>query len=328
MKVAVLIMTTESEPSLTNIEGMKETFIKRTQEGHLDNEYEFILYNGIDSSSRHEYENTKLLEKQSNYLQKIDTGHKNGNVYKIQCDQFESIYKTFEKTIDIFTTLALSKKTYDWYIRINISAWLNIDLIDKILPQLDNDKVYCNAINSIISDEKYLNDLYPRGDFMMFSAKVKAGIYIEGYKFYNCDKRLDNRLNVPHVDDCLIGLSLIHYFGKDYYKHLKMLTYNYLPQNKFSKEKLQIKRNAVCSRVKTVPPGETYSGYSWNDNEWRRYDKEKMLQLSKMYKDIDYTNINLSDIIVSENKGRLILLVLMQNATVDNFYKILENKRK
>ena len=44
MKVAVLIMTTESEPSLTNIEGMKETFIKRTQEGHLDNEYEFILY--------------------------------------------------------------------------------------------------------------------------------------------------------------------------------------------------------------------------------------------------------------------------------------------
>ena len=316
MDVAILIMATDSEPSISNIKGMTETFIKRTQEGLLNNRYEFILYTGNSSPNS---------SKPS--LTEIDCNHKNGNVYKYTSSVSENIYKTFEKTYDTLEFLDKSRKKYDWYVRINISAWLNISLLDKVITQLDEDIVYCNAINSIISDEKFLNDLYPRGDFFMFSHKVKDGILKEGEKYLYCDIAEKDRLNVPHVDDCMIGLSLIDYFGKYYYKHLKMLKYNYIPYNEQDAKQYKILQNAICSRVKTLPPNVTYSGYSWDDNEYRRYDSRKMKMLDTAYSNTTYDNIKLKDLEVDESLGRPTLLVYMSNVTVDNFYKYLDSKR-
>lgn len=320
-------MATDAEPSLSNIQAMKDTFIKKVQQESFKHTYDFIVYTG-----KLDYNENLSKEKTDVSILEIDSGHENGNVYKIECNQPESIYKTYEKTIDTLHTINhsdfFSDILYDWYIRINISAWLNIKLIDELINQLDQNIVYCNAINSIISDEKYLNDLYPRGDFLLFSRIVCTGILQNAYLFYECDKVLEDRIEVTHVDDCLIGLSLIEYFGKDYYKHLKMLIYNYLPQNYKTKEKTEIKRNAVCSRVKTVPPGERNSGYSWKDNEWRRYDKEKMIQLNNIYKNVDYSNVNISDVLVDEKTGRPTIVVIMREMTVDKFYNILNQKRK
>ena len=340
MDIAVLIMTTDSEPSITNIEGMQETFIKRTQEGQLQHKYDFILYtgdtrkNGLKNcnysliSNRFQRTYVDLINDRISDFKELDCHHRNGNIYKFASSVDESIYRTFEKTYDVLDYLSTQEKEYDFYIRINISAWLNINLLDKIIEQLDKDIVYCNAINSIISDEKYLNDLYPRGDFIIFSSKVKDGILENGKKYLYCDTLEKDRLNVPHVDDCLIGLCLIDYFGKYYYKHLKMLKYNYIPYNQQEPKQIKILEYAICSRVKTLPPNVSYSGYSWEDNKYRRYDSVKMRMLDDAYSNMKYDNVLLKDLEVNESEGRPTLMTYMINTTVDKFYKYLDKKRE
>ena len=44
MKVAILIMSAGKEPSTRNIEAMKDTFIKYSNEGTFNNTYDFYEY--------------------------------------------------------------------------------------------------------------------------------------------------------------------------------------------------------------------------------------------------------------------------------------------
>lgn len=273
MKVAVLIMSSDAEPSTSNVKTMSNTFIADTvrlmNENKLRHTYDFFVY----SYSEH-------LD--SNYvIEKYD------DVNHMYISGKESIYNTFEKTI---TALDKVGDEYDWYIRLNISSFLNIRLLDIVLEKLDKDKVYCNAINTYITDERYFNHLYPRGDFLLFTNEVKGGILKCSKKYIRCDYADKDRLTVPHVDDCMIGLCLIDYFGPQYYDHLQMLTYSFLPMYE-NIDNIWQDKYSVISRVKTIPPDKTCSGYSWEDNEYRRADCEKMEILNKSCQTLEYSDI-------------------------------------
>ena len=326
MKIGVLIMAADCEPSISNVETMKNTFIKYAQENNLRNTYDFLIYHGIsDNDDIADTENCTLIEE--------DTGHNNGNVYRIIVPTGDYIYRTFEKTIYALEYIDMQGMRYDLYVRINISSYVNIHMLDRFADKFDEDTVYCNAINAIVGDDKYLNDLCPRGDFYIFSEKVRKGIVDKGKKYLYLDTAKKNRINVDHVDDVMVGISLIDFFGIHYYRHLKMLKYNYFPYNN---EDFKTNRNitldyrCICTRVKTVPPGETYSGYSWDDNEWRRQDCTKMEKIDQLFNTVPeskYDSVTFESQLVDEKTGRPTLMTYINTETVDKFYKYLDCKK-
>ena len=308
MKVAIEILSTQAEPSTTNIHIMKNTMVSLVNEysDRLINQYDFFFYYGGYSASTLGVAVNK--EQDETY----------SNCWNLKISTEESIYTTFEKGVWALKYIS----GYDWYIRINISCYLNILLLDKVLSQFNEDTVYCNAINSYINDEKYYNDLYPRGDMMIFSKKTREGILKFTDKYFNCDTVSTNRLNIPHVDDTLFGLCFIDYFGAEYYKHLQMLKYNYIPDIDITNKTV----STICigNRVKTNPPGIKYSGYSWEDNEYRRYDAIKMEILNDRFKQQSYNNVKLSDLLSNE---RPTLFITLTNRKIEDFYAYLKRKR-
>ena len=316
MKVAVLIMSSGVEPSLRNENAMKETFIKDAvdlmSKNMLNNTYDFYFYSYTNSIP----ENSQCCCE--NIAQHIKYLHFYGK---------ESIYNTFEKTI---SALQYIQDDYQWYVRINISAFLNMRLLDVMIKifNLYPNKVYCNAINSYITDEYYYNDLYPRGDMIIFSKKTKNDILSVSSKYIRCDIDDKNRINIPHVDDCLIGLCLIDIFGKKYYEHLQMVRYNFLPE--ITLQESQINKFAICSRVKTTPPGE-YSGYSWEDNDFRKSDVNKMYLLQQYFSSLTYNDISIQSLINNviniNNLQRQTLCVMLNQATIPQLIQYIKEKR-
>lgn len=318
MNVAVLIMASDKEPSTSNLLAMNDTFINDTMQmmsSHsLQNNYDFFIYTLTElQTDNKEYEVSTL----SDHINYIDIAGK------------ESIYNTYEKTI---TALKVIGDNYDWIVRLNISTFLNIKLLDTaiISEVFDSHTVYCNAINSYINDENYYNDLYPRGDFLLFSNAIRNGILQYADKYIRCDIANLHRLNVPHVDDCMIGLCLIDFFGPNYYEHLQMIQYGFLPMHE-NFESIQIDDFAIASRVKTMSPDAKCSGYSWEENEWRKYDGVKMKYLNEYYKHIIYTGIDKytlqTNIIDKDNKSRKTYGVFIQPMSIQQLTKQIKLKR-
>ena len=311
MKVAIEILSTNTEPSITNIQGMKDSFVFLSNEMSFNNSYDFYFYYGGYSAST--LGGPVKIEKDKNYK----------NMYTVKVSTKETIYDTFEKGVWALKYI----EGYDWYIRINISCYLNLFLLDKVISQFNEDIVYCNAINSYINDEKYFNDIYPRGDMMIFSEKTRQGILSVSDKYFRCDRADENRLNIPHVDDCLFGLCLIDYFGNSYYNHLQMLQYGYYPE---ASEKIKsVSLNSIGNRVKTNPPGINYSGYSWADNEYRRFDSKKMLYLNQVLIDTNNSTDYYKDIKLESlfSNARPTLFVSLSNQRIETFFKYLDKKR-
>ena len=101
-----------------------------------------------------------------------------------------------------------------------------------------------------------------------------------------------------------------------------MLKYNYLPDIDITNK--NISNFAIGNRVKTNPPGVTYSGYSWKDNEYRRCDAEKMKVLNDKFKQISYDGIKLSELLSNE---RPTLFVTLSNRKIEDFQTYLKRKR-
>lgn len=278
-----MIMTANAEPSLRNILAMKETFINYTcklmDEGKLTNEYDFWFYS---------YGQDELVGSFPEGVEKF-----NDHLYHLHIRGNETIYNTYEKTIYTYNFLTkYSEDSYDWYIRINISSYLNILLIDKAFDifKLYPEKIYCNAINtyiwdctpnSILYNNRY-NDIYPRGDFMVFSKSTKNKILRYSDRYIRCDTRDVDRIMCPHVDDTLTGLCIIDALGQDYYDKLQMLTYNYIPQDSVDFE--HFNDFALCSRIKTV-----LGNYNtWYDGPHRLHDVEKFHQLHEYFNKFPY----------------------------------------
>ncbi len=312
MKVAVQILSTLKEPSTRNIEAIKRTYIAYcnylAREKKLRNTYDFYFYYGG-------YENE--LDKTV-----VEADENIEHCYNIKVPIAESIYNTFEKGIEALTVV----DTYDWYIRCNISCYINIPVLDKAFNAFDKNTVYCNSINSFINDEKYYNDLYPRGDFMIFSRIVREGILKIAPAYIRCDYALENRLNIPHVDDCMFGVCIMKYFGEKYYEHLKALYYNYLPSYK-KEEYAAWNPNYIATRVKTIPPGINFSGYSWKDNDYREVDVYKMEYVNEKIKNTDYSKLILQpkDML---NTSKPIIFVSTTFARIETFITYLKTKKR
>lgn len=313
------------EPSTRNSQAFKETVVKYCNDykESLKNTYDFYVYSGV------------MIKDNNNCDPIITYTHDDtyDNLHYIVVNEKESVYRTFEKTFNTFLYVDHDlKEKYDLYVRVNISMYLNIDLLDNVVEKLKPGNVYCNAINSYVNlNSEYCNDLYPRGDLMIFDHKIlECIIYGSTGELLLHDELFDyDDVGVDHVDDCLIGVCLINSLGKDYYKHLYMLKYNYLPDTEIDLKK--ISSYAIGSRIKTVPPEVGYSGYSWDDNDYRKKDVEKFHSLYDYYnnKEFDYSNVKMADVLVDKSSSRPTLFVHAQNVNVfDVFWKFLEQKRK
>ena len=321
MKVAILILSTTNEPSTSNVAAMKETFISYCNKNanKFKHEYTFFEYYGILDSDSNIISSSDEVIKESN------------NFYKIELASEDGIHKTFEKTVSAFKKVNEIDK-FDWFVRINISTYLNVPLLDKIIGYLDNTTIYSSAINTYITDEKYFNDIYPRGDFYMFSKYTydKVSKHFSKYVFdiKNLHTIFDN--TVPHVDDCLMGLCIIEALGNKYYEKLKMLTYNFLPRDT---DISGFNKYALASRVKTMPPGVNYSGYSWDDNKYRRHDAEKIKRIHEVVITINYSSMTPdifnSQILLADDSlsSRPTLLIQMTNQRISTIKAYIKRKR-
>ena len=313
--VAIMIMAANMEPSTRNLEAIKETMIKY-QNDHKDemkHNYDWYFY-WCDESIKNEVE--------------VETSKEYENLYLMKVKDVESVYRTFEKTIKAFDYVSRLEK-YDWYVRINISMFLNMRLLDSAINLFKTDRIYGNAINSIVNmNTRFCNDLYVRGDLLIFDKSVMEGMLKHALKYMYSDMNMKARDGVDHVDDCLLGCCFIDYMGDEYYKNIYMMDYMYMPQNEIG-ENLEMRPYCIGARVKTLPPDVTYSGYSWDDNDYRKLDVVKMKKLQEWVdgQTKDYIALQLRDLFTDKKNSRPTLFANFSSQNIyDVFWKYLEKK--
>ena len=309
-------MAANAEPSTRNLDAIQNTLVRYYNENKekFKNEYDFYFYwGGIEGKDC-------KIEKSTNF----------DNLTFLEINEEESVYRTYEKTIKAFD-LVEKQKDYDWYVRINISMFINLDLLDAVIGTFKPDCIYGNALNSIVNlNCAYCDDLYVRGDLMIFDKNVMQGITKHALKYMYSDMNMKIRDGIDHVDDCLLGCCFIDYKGAEYYKNLYMLSYTYLP-DPVVREDLKPNKYHIGTRVKTVPPGETYSGYSWEDNDYRKIDCDKMYKLMDYIEKnpSNYIGLKLKDVLVEKKASRPTLFISASGQNIfDVFHKFLEQKRK
>ena len=277
MKVLVLIMGARNTLSEKNIQEMKNTFITDAiNDTTLKNEYTFAYYDG-----GWEYE-------------KID---EEDGLFHIRTIANDDVHSTFEKTMFAFE-LSLQKFEFDVLVRINISSYINIRLLDSCIDTIDTKCIYANKLLVVTSDPTHPNFLAPRGDFFMTGRDVIKGILEH--------EVIDRNRILDHVDDVLIGCAFAEYVGNSsYVDRLKQIQYCYLPHvysdpsKSFVISDKTIDGN-ICYRLKTVPPNEKVSGYSWDYNKYRDCDVIKMKKLHEIIKDKTYSKSNISRFVIDE----------------------------
>lgn len=249
MKCCVLIMADNRELSARNLNAIYQTYVKEynLNKSEFDNEYEFYYYTGG-------YDKFDVIDNH------------------IHCVSPDDLYGTFDKTVEAFK-YCLSMEP-DFIIRTNISTYINIRLLDKCLSILNKNSVYCNKICTYLDDENILNKFYPRGDAYIIHKDLlsKCIKCLEDY-----DPKRDYMADDKY-DDVLFGLLLLRVFGDDFIHYIKPMNYNCFLGNTIDAAVY----NCIFSRLKTCPPN-SYSGYSWDDNEYRLHDTEKFISIDKYY---------------------------------------------
>lgn len=314
MKILVMMMWANIQPSIRNLDAFVDSVVKPYNE-HIDeysNDFHFCAY----YSSREKCDDVWLDDKTNEFIE----------VYGVNED--EGIYRTYEKTYKMFK-YACDNMQFDLIVRINVSMWLNLRLLDEVCSQFKDDVVYCNAINTCINgSSEYVNDLYPRGDLMIMQRSVVQGIVKVGGKYMYEDANLNKRIGVDHVDDCIIGICLIDLYGREYFKHIIPLRYNYCPDSNIVLNKFD--EFAIGSRLKSTPP-DMHSGYSWDDNDYRLNDVTKFNELkniSEPWRSDDFKGVTIDELIVPRDKSRPTIFIEGVNKRIDEtILKYLSNKR-
>lgn len=265
MKCLIVIMGSNVEPSIRNIQAIKDTYIQlyNNHKNVFTHEYDFLIYRG----------NKKLRQL---------------NQYELDLISPDDIENTFEKTIEAFQYIN-DNIQYDWIVRTNISTYVNLLVLDKMLSNLDNETVYCNKICTYLNSEKYHNLVFPRGDAYIIHKNIINNI-LEIYKTYK--PKDDNISGIEYVDDTMLGLLLLKYFNNKTHNHIQLLNYNFIPHEYDKIDKNEINNSAFLpfTRLKTCPPN-TYSGYSWGDNLYRLHDVIKFKIVNK------FIEFNINEII-------------------------------
>lgn len=264
--VLVLVMGARNDLADKNIRKMNDTFVADAlTDDTLEHEYIFAYYDG-----KWEYESVKL--------------DNNMHMYHVRTIADDDIHNTYEKTMFAFEQ-CLDAFKFDVLVRINISAYLNIRLLDKYIDSIDGNCIYANKLLVVTSDPTKPNFLAPRGDFFMTGVDTIKGILEH--------EDIDRNRILDHVDDVLIGCAFASYVGNSsYVDRLKQIPYSYIPNVVKYDTPFDLTDQAIetdiCYRLKTVPPTETVSGYSWEYNEYRECDAIKMERIHDILKHREY----------------------------------------
>ena len=115
MKIAIMVMAANVEPSTRNLDAIQNTLVKYQNEHkeRFKHEYDFYFY----------WSGGEGMEEEV----KVSESTKYPNLKFIEVKEEESIYRTFEKSIKAFDYIHRNNE-YDWYVRMNISMWLNLKL--------------------------------------------------------------------------------------------------------------------------------------------------------------------------------------------------------
>lgn len=253
-------------PGLRNMKAIYETYISLYNENkkHFDNEFDFYFYDGGNDTF-----SVKKYEKYANI---------------IHCVSGDDINNTYQKTIESYEWI-VNNKNYDWVVRVNISAYVNMFVLDKFLNCADKDKVYANMFCAYLHNWHYLNDCFPRGDAHILSFEVlKKAISIkDSLDVDSIEEGMDK------VDDTLMGILYMKAFEDLYVNHYSIINYCFLPQEVWSIKKNEAPNisQSLCyifTRLKTCPP-DVNSGYSWDDNLYREQDFIKFHIVNNLVKE-------------------------------------------
>lgn len=277
MNILVLIMGCNVQPGIRNMQAIRDTYINfyNIHKSEFKHNFEFLFYVG----------NSKKLYQKNDIL---------------YCTSNDDISHTFDKTLEAFNYIINNKK-FDYLVRVNISTFINIPLLDEAILSFDKNNIYANQFNTYLTNTKYLNDVYPRGDaYIISNHRLRQIINI-----YSDNIR--NKLNgyIDNCDDTLFGYFCMKSYNTDIYvNYYKQLRYNFVPlySNELTEQDFTMALNCIFSRIKTVPHDATHSGYSWDDNIARKEDVKKFNLLNnyinnnyKILKDI--SNVyNLNDV--------------------------------
>ena len=317
MRIAVMIMSASVEPAVRNTDAIiryvADDCADMARRGGLANEYVFYPY---------------LTDGGVPGVYPVD-GH--DGCFRVVTSAPDDIYGTFEKTVEAYRMIP---NDFDFIIRMNISCFLNIRMLDAMIGTADPDRVYCNAVNTVISSYKYSNLIYPRGDFWMMSAAVADKVFAAADRFAvdraNPADFMKMTADLDHVDDVLTGMCLAAAYGKEYTGMIKPVYYQYIPDKTDSSGQIPVRLcvHALTSRVKTTPAG-MYSGYSWKDNEYRLHDVIKMRLLSDFYKKMsraDYDGVTFDDIVVPDDSYDSMILYSLVRASLSEAREIAGKK--
>lgn len=307
--VLIVIMAAANEISKRNIAAMKTSFIATALKGEeLTHNYKVVIYSGG--------------------AEEVEFKEISPNLYTLKVNEKDDVYHTFEKTVSAYKFL-VNNIDFHYLVRLNISSFLNVRLLDKIIDGVGGE-IYCNALNAILTSQNYLNRVYPRGDFYMMTKATLVPILSKCWRFIEgngCYETLD------HVDDVLFGTSIIDAYGHDFYEKLRMLRYSYFPGDTSQCEE-HYDPLSLVSRVKSVPEGQN-SGWTWEDNAYRKKDPFKIKKLEELSSERDYTgeifDMGADEILKlltqDDDKSRPILAAQYVQTTFGNIKKYLASTK-
>lgn len=297
MKVAIVIMGADNDLARRNTSAQIEWLSKLISSNSLKHEYKILNYFGAYGNRLH---HSDLYTYTPREVNGVEVGY-----LLTMCG--DGINRTYEKTVCAFNFLLNNKDVFfkgdfDYVVRMNISAVLNVVALDTVLEELDKDCVYAARFNSAVSS-KYNGVIYPRGDFYIMHRDV---LLRASEHFYSV---MEEPL-IEHVDDVMMGLCLLRAYGKEpSLKHYHAVRYQFLPDFKIG-EKFAPWNNVLYYRVKTIPPNEKHSGYSWEDNEWRRMDTEKINRICKVLYEFPPKDISVADVIAPDSETFIVFFNL------------------
>lgn len=296
-------MSANNNIAKRDTEAQLNTFVRGIFEKERNNEYHVYFYRAV----------------KENEIAGVFANYGENPIYDVLTETGDDIFSTYEKTVDAYKMI-MGDWDFDILIRCNISCYINIGLLDKVInDDYNREMIVANSINSIITLGEYANDLYARGDFYIIHSELLERTLKTTDLLYNLPiTRLD------HVDDVLLGVNVIYALGDDYCDNLKSCLYTFIPYDVPN----VLNAYSLSFRLKTCPEGTRYSGYGWDGEEVRMKDVEKFHKVHDYIKDVEYDDdILLEQLLYSDDEAKEVIRVSAKNVGLDVAKEMVKKKR-
>jgi len=210
-RILIAIMSCNDSFFIEQEKSINDTWINKIK--NYDN-IDYIIYRGDETLKKHTY-------------------NKQEHLLSLKCE--DDTDNTFKKTYYAFN-LAHNIYNYDYIFRTNTSTYINIDLLNAFIQQLDNDEILWTSDLYSLSNSfcPYPLYLYGRGNGLILSKKIVDIILKEGISYLYLNK----------CDDWMIGNILNSYWIKqnknylDYIKGYKHGWFKCIPNEEINNHKL------------------------------------------------------------------------------------------